>query len=108
MLRICSCETGGLQKWILCGQLAGAWVGALEREWHRQRTESSHLRAVIDLSDVTFIDETGERLLRELRDQGAEFVAKGIDTCHILENLAVRDRPQLRRYLGPPDDEGCL
>jgi hypothetical protein len=107
MLRICNSETGGYQRWILCGQLAGAWVGALELEWRRQRSESSHLRAVVDLSDVTFIDEAGEGLLRELSNQGAEFVAKGIDTCHILDNLAVRDRPQLRRYLGPPGDEGC-
>lgn len=107
MLRISSCETGGCQRWILCGQLAGAWVDALDREWRSRRTEPSGLRAVIDLTDVTFIDEAGEVLLRELRNQGVEFVAKGIDTRHILENLAIRDRPQLRRYLGPPGDEGC-
>jgi hypothetical protein len=36
---------------------------------------------------VTLIDERGEGLLRELKDEGAEFVAKGVYTKHLLENL---------------------
>ncbi len=107
MLRISSGEIGGVQKWTLCGHLAGPWVGALRAEWQRLRRESPEARALLDLSDVTFIDEAGEGLLREMGDQGAEFVAKGIETCHILENLAARERPQLRRFLGSKADGGC-
>jgi hypothetical protein len=107
MLRISSSENGGVQKWTLCGHLAGPWVSALESEWQRLQRESPGLRAILDLSDVTFIDEAGERLLREMRDQAVEFVAKGVETRHILENLAERERPQLRRFLRPWEDTGC-
>ena len=48
---------------------------------------------MIDLSDVTLIGERGERLLGELRDEGAEFVAKGVYTRHILENLRTKEKP---------------
>ncbi|HWC96722.1 MAG TPA: hypothetical protein VG456_08230 [Candidatus Sulfopaludibacter sp.] len=107
MFKLCSSEIGGVPKWTLCGQLAGPWVDALRAEWQRQRRESPSRRAILDLSDVTFIDETGEVLLREMQEHGVEFVAKGIDTRHILENLAARERPQLRRFLGPARDGGC-
>jgi len=46
---------------------------------------------VIDLSDVTLIDGSGEGLLGELRNEGAEFVAKGVYTKHILENLKSKE-----------------
>jgi hypothetical protein len=42
---------------------------------------------VIDLSDVTSIDDRGEALLGELKDEGAEFLARGVYTRHLLENL---------------------
>lgn len=45
------------------------------------------MRRLLDLSDVTFIDESGEKLLAELRRGGAEFVAAGIATRHLVENL---------------------
>jgi len=46
---------------------------------------------VIDLSDVTLIDKSGESLLGELRDEGAEFVATGVYTKHLLENLKSKE-----------------
>jgi hypothetical protein len=56
---------------------------------------------MVDLTDVTFIDEGGERLLSEMRGEGAKFVAAGVDTKYLLENLkASGDRP-LRRFIGP-------
>ena len=45
------------------------------------------VRRVLDLSDVTLIDESGEKLLAEMRSGGAQFVAAGIATKHLLENL---------------------
>jgi hypothetical protein len=108
MLRISGSEIGGVQKWTLCGQLAGPWVGTLQKEWQFRRQQSPNARTILDLSDVTFIDEAGEKLLREMGDQGVEFVAKGIETRHILDNLAARERPQLRRYLGPRGEGGCF
>jgi len=107
MLRIISIANAASQKWTLCGQLAGPWVAELREEWRCLRRDFPDARLLIDLSDVTFIDEGGEQLLREMLGGAVEFVAKGVDTRHILENLATREKPQLRKFLGPTKSGGC-
>ena len=93
MLKITNSATVDEERWILSGQLAGPWVAELRSNWDEVRDWSCRRRYVIDLSDVTLIDEPGERLLGELRDEGAEFVAKGVYTRHILENLGSKEQP---------------
>ena len=87
MLRITNRTTAGEVRWVLCGRLAGPWVGELRSNWEQARAWSRGRRQVIDLSDVTSIDEKGEALLGELKDDGAEFLARGVYTRHLLENL---------------------
>jgi len=55
---------------------------------------------VVDLKDVTFIDESGEALLSEMRAAGAEFIASGVETKHLLENLKGVDARSRRRTIG--------
>jgi hypothetical protein len=76
MLKITNSATVDEDRWILSGQLAGLWVEELRSNWDQMRNRSGARRYVIDLSDVTLIDERGEGLLGELMEQGAEFVAK--------------------------------
>lgn len=87
MLRICFSQTATVQRWILCGQLAGPWVQELRSCWLHNRRSAEASRAVVDLNDVTFIDANGESLLSEMRSAGAEFVAAGVETKHLIENL---------------------
>jgi hypothetical protein len=54
---------------------------------------------VVHLSDVTFIDENGERLLSEMRNAGVRFVATGIETKHLIENLKSKGERTLRRLV---------
>jgi anti-anti-sigma regulatory factor len=91
MLKITNSATVNEERWILCGQLAGPWVAELRSNWDEVRDWSRGRRYVIDLSDVTFIDESGEGLLGELREEGAEFVAKGVYTRHLIDNLKSKD-----------------
>ena len=91
MLKITNSATVDEERWILSGQLAGAWVAELRSNWEQVRGRSGGRRYVIDLRDVTLIDESGEGLLGELRNEGAEFVAKGVYTKHILENLKSKE-----------------
>ena len=56
---------------------------------------------VVDLSEVTFIDESGERLLSEMRSNGADFVAAGVETAHLLKNLRAKGERSLRRCIAP-------
>ena len=91
MLKITNSATVNEDRWILCGQLAGPWVAELRSNWAQVRDPSRGRRYVIDLSDVTLIDTRGESLLGELRDEGAEFVATGVYTKHLLENLKSKE-----------------
>ena len=87
MLRISNRTTAEEVRWVLCGRLVGPWVGELRSNWDQAREWSRGRRHVIDLSDVTFIDDRGETLLGELKDEGVEFLARGVYTRHLLENL---------------------
>ena len=96
MLRIGYSDAGDGQRWTLCGQLAGPWVDEVRSFWEQMR-KVAPARAVVDLSDVTFIDEEGEWLLSEMRSAGVEFVAAGVETKHLLENLKGKgERPPRR------------
>jgi anti-anti-sigma regulatory factor len=101
MLRItqAQAQTGTRQRWTLCGQLTGPWVAELRACWERERQAGVNTHTVVDLSDVTFIDESGEKLLSEMRSDGAEFVATGVDTKHMLRNLKTKGERPLRRFI---------
>src|SRR5215475_4483230 len=96
MLKITTNGSATEQKWMLCGQLTGPWVTELRRMWER---ESGIQTRIVDLSDVTSIDDRGEALLRKMKQEGAQFVARGVNTCHILDHLQSDAQPALRKFL---------
>jgi len=98
MLKITCDATGAETRWTLCGSLNGPWVTELGSEWGRVRGPSTG-SYVIDLSDVTSIDERGESLLRAMERDGARFVARGVCMKHILSHLRSKAKPSLRRSL---------
>ena len=97
MLKIMHSATDNEDRWTLCGQLARLWVAELRSSWDQARGQSRGRRYLIDLNDVTLVDERGEELLGELRDQGAEFVARGVYIKHLLENLKSKNAGPLPR-----------
>jgi anti-anti-sigma regulatory factor len=99
MLKITNSLTANEKRWILCGQLAGPWVPELRSNWNEVRECSRGRTNVVDLTDVTFIDKSGAALLRQLRDEGAEFVARGVEIRHLLENLGSPEEPPVRCLL---------
>src|SRR6266566_6655374 len=100
MLRITFSSTATEQRWILCGHLAGPWVGELRSHWEKELGASRGRQLVVDLSDVTLIDETGESLLRELRSGGADFIpGGGVETRDLVENLRAGGVSPVRKYL---------
>ena len=80
-------QSGSQQRWNLCGRLAGPWVDELRTLWQYARKAAPATRAIVDLRDVTFIDQNGENLLSEMNSDGVVFVAAGIETKYLLENL---------------------
>jgi hypothetical protein len=99
MLRISYSHNEARQQWTLCGQLTGPWVQELHDFWRYTRRAAPAPRAVMDLSDVTFIDEHGEALLSEMRSSGMEFIAAGVANRDILDNLKSKGERCMRRRL---------
>jgi hypothetical protein len=87
MLRVSYSDTPGGQRWSLCGRLAGPWVDALRSSWRHARESAPRAHAVVDLRDVTFIDEAGESLLAEMQLADTELIAAGIDNKHVIASL---------------------
>jgi hypothetical protein len=48
---------------------------------------------IVDLSEVTFIDKSGERPLRMLARVRVQFIADGIYTKHVLDRVTARSKP---------------
>ncbi len=101
MLRITYAQTETEQRWTLCGHLTRPWVTELRACWEHGRQGAATERKVVDLSDVTFIDESGEQLLSEMKCEGAEFIAAGVETKHLLKHLKGKSERPLRRFIGP-------
>jgi anti-anti-sigma regulatory factor len=87
MLRITIAETLTEQRWTLEGRLVHPWVSELKSSWTRTETARRERRCVVDLTEVTFIDKSGEKVLAELCREGAEFVATGVYTQHVVDNI---------------------
>jgi anti-anti-sigma regulatory factor len=90
VLKITVTEMQTANRWVLQGQLVGPWVRELRRCWKEAHTAESQKGCVIDLDDVTFIDKSGERLLRAMSKTGAELTSNGMYTKHLLEKLKAR------------------
>jgi hypothetical protein len=85
VLKITRTETPAEERWVLQGRLVGLWVNELRRNWKENRRGPRDRRCVVDLNDVTFIDKKGERLLRTMSKQGAQFMATGIYIKDVLQ-----------------------
>lgn len=93
MLKITITDLPDEQRWSLQGQLAGEWAAELKSAWREARHEGHTRIYIVELIDVTFIDRSGEAVLAEIMNQGAEFIAGDVYTRHLLGNL----RSELQR-----------
>ena len=96
MFRACYSDTADTQRWSLHGRLAGPWVDELRACWKQARERAPQARAIVDLKEVTSIDQAGEKLLAEMRGAGAKLIATGVEHQHL---LALLDK-------GTPDNQG--
>jgi hypothetical protein len=99
MLRFSYYRSDDGEHWNLCGRLSGPWVDELRSVWRRIREQAPRAGSVVDLKDVTFIDESGEFLLAEMQGSGAELLASGVEHTHLIANLRSEGSGTLRRPL---------
>lgn len=87
MLRVTTRQRGNTFRFELSGTLGGEWVPMLEEHW---RTTITGVRApvvVVVLTDVDFIDASGEALLQALAETGAEFEVSGCMNRYVIDRL---------------------
>ncbi len=96
MFRVSYSDTTDGQRWSLHGRLVGPWVDELRSCWKYARGRAPLARAVVDLKEVTFIDQAGETLLAEMRLAGAELIATGVEQQYLLATLDNHKSPSAR------------
>ncbi len=100
MLKITVTDTPEEQRWILQGQMAGPSISELLTNWASTQPSRRGRQCTVDLDDVTFIDEEGERALSKMIREGAQLFAKGVYTSQLLADLRNRKKHRMCRFLG--------
>ena len=103
MLRVESEQHADRYAIVLHGSIAGEWVSLLDRYWRSTANDVPSARVKVVLTDVSFIDHDGERLLEQMWRQGVELEACGCMNRHIIERIRMHSRrPAGRPHGGRP------
>jgi outer membrane protein len=73
------------------GRIAGASVGTVEQCWRELAAASPKQRFVVNLCGVSFIDNAGKVLLREMHSAGAELQAEGCLNQAIVKEICASE-----------------
>ena len=87
MLKITITNTSKHELWTLQGRLVAPWVKELKATWKRGHPSAQACKCIVNLDEVTFIDQSGERVLRCMSNQGARLVASDVYVKHVLDRL---------------------
>ena len=102
MLRI-STETKRAKTIITIeGRIAGASVATVEQCWRELLGASPKQKFVVDLCGVSFIDNAGKVVLREMHRLGAEFQAEGCLNQAIVTEIAASEQSSAERPVKKP------
>jgi hypothetical protein len=87
MLKVTIVDTPTEQKFVLEGKLTKPWVADLESAWKSTREERRGRKCVVDLCETTLVDESGKRILAAMCSEGVRFIARGVNTRCLVEEL---------------------
>lgn len=97
MLRISVMNEPGITRMKLEGKLAHEWVDEAKKAWHALSEMDGVMEIVVDLLNVSFVDDAGHHLLAEMRHGGVELMGSGplmsalIDEIEEAESAAAQD-----------------
>jgi anti-anti-sigma regulatory factor len=88
-LRITIKQTEEATLLTLEGRVAGPWAAELSRVWQERVPRLARSKLSIDLSNVTYADADGTRVLREIYSQTQpELIAGTLWTEHLAREIA--------------------
>ena len=100
MLKISFSETPSEERWVLHGRLTAPWVRELRTCWKKNHGRDKQRARIVDLNEIKFIDKSGERLLRAMVKERAQFIANGICIKHVLEKLTSKGKSSILKRFG--------
>lgn len=90
MLRISIVENGGERRLVLEGKLVAPWAGELRPACEQAKADLGSRELVVEVKNLTTINQAGENVLLELMKEGVKFRGCGVFTKHILKQLESR------------------
>jgi len=102
MLRITTETKRGRTVLTVEGRIAGASVAILEQCWRDLYATSPRQRFSVSLCGVSFIDNAGKVLLKEMHRRGAELLAEGCLNQAIVDEIVASEKHTPRSGKGSP------
>jgi hypothetical protein len=88
LLRITISEDAEAVAMTLAGRVAGPWVAELSRAWSETAPRVGNKKLSLDLHDVTYSDDRGKQLLREIYAQtNAQLVTGTLWAQYLAEEI---------------------
>jgi len=88
MLMITEERNDDLLTFRLAGAIAGDWAHEFERCWNNAANSSDSPRVIVELKEVTFIDDKGKEVLGAMIRNGCQLIARDVLTKSIVEEIA--------------------
>jgi len=92
VLKIAITETPTELRWTLQGRLVAPWVRELRKSWKAAKQTRDGRTYVVDLNDVTLIDEDGEKLLRAMARECVTLIGKGVFIMKLIAEMKPRNK----------------
>ena len=85
MIRITAQQESTITRLFLEGKLAGRCVDELDKCW--QTCSSGKPALIVDLTNVSFVDEHGKELLARMNNRGIKLFSKSVMTRCLIEEI---------------------
>ena len=74
-----------MTRLFLEGKLSGPWVNELDKCW--QTCPAGEMALLVDLTNVSFVDEHGKELLVRMHNQGIRLFSRSVMTKCLIEEI---------------------
>ena len=90
MLKISIVEHRSQRRLVLEGKLIAPWAAELRPACEKAKANLGDRELVVEVRNLTAINQAGENVLLELMKEGVKFRGGGVFTRHLLKELCRR------------------
>ncbi|HLJ88865.1 MAG TPA: hypothetical protein VKZ53_18745 [Candidatus Angelobacter sp.] len=88
MLKISIVDVRAQRRLVIEGKLIAPWADELRRAWEQAKAGLNGRELVVEVKDLTAINQAGENILLEFMKHGVNLRGYGVFTRHLLRQLA--------------------